>query len=141
MDSFLQDLRYSLRTLAKYPGLVVVAVLSLAIGIGVNTAIFSVLNTLLLRPVPVREPDRTVVVYHASPDRPDRGTSFPAYQHYRGRTDLFADVMAFTGARPLVLADGDRHEQIYAELVTAAFFSLTEINIRLGRPFDPEVGR
>ena len=79
MDSFVQDLRYSLRSLGKHPGLVLVAVLSLAVGIGVNTAIFSVLNALLLRPVPVREPDRAVVVYHASPDRSDRGTSFPAY--------------------------------------------------------------
>ena len=139
MDSFLQDLRYSLRMLAKNPGLVAVAVLSLAVGIGVNTAIFSVLNVLLLRPLPVRQPDRTVVVYHASPDRSDRGTSFPAYQEYRGRTDLFTDVMAFTGARPLLLVDGDRREQVYAEPVTPGFFALTEINVRLGRPFDREV--
>ena len=62
MDSFLQDLRYSLRMLAKHPGLVVVAVLSLSVGIGVNTAIFSVLNVLLLRPLPVRDPNHTVVV-------------------------------------------------------------------------------
>jgi predicted permease len=117
----------------------VVAVLSLAIGIGVNTAIFSVLNALLLRPVPVRDPDRAVVVYHASPDRPDRGTSFPSFLYYRSRTDLFADVMAFSGARPLLLVDGDRREQVYAELVSASFFSLTQINVRLGRPFDREV--
>jgi predicted permease len=141
MNSLLQDLRYSLRTLARHPGVVVVAVLSLAIGIGVNTAIFSVLNTLLLRPVPVRDADRAVVVYHASPDTPDRGTSFPAYLHYRDRTDLFADVMAFTGARPLLLVDGDRREQVYAEPVTASFFTVTEINVRLGRPFDQEVDK
>jgi macrolide transport system ATP-binding/permease protein len=139
MDPLVQDVRYSLRSLAKHPGIVVVAVLSLAIGIGVNTAIFSVLNALLLRPVPVRERDRTVVVYHAAPNRADRGTSFPAYLHYRSRTDLFAEVMAFTGARPLTLVDGDRREQVYAEPVTASFFSLAEINIRLGRPFDREV--
>jgi hypothetical protein len=139
MDSFVQDLRYSLRSLAKHPGIVVVAVVSLAVGIGVNTPIFSVLNALLLRPVPVREPDRAVVVYHASPDRPDRGTSFPAYLHYRSRTDLFADVMAFSGSRPLMLVDGDRREQVYAELVTASFFSLTDVDVRRGRPFDREV--
>lgn len=139
MDSFVQDLRYTLRGLAKHPGVVVAAVLSLAIGIGVNTAIFSVLNALLLRPVPIRDADRAVVVYHASPERPDRGTSFPAYLDYRSRTDLFADVMAFTGARPLTLVDADRREQVYAEPVTASFFSLTEINVRLGRPFDRQV--
>jgi predicted permease len=139
MDSVVQDLRYSLRSLGRHRGIVVVAVVSLAIGIGVNTAIFSVLNALLLRPVPVRDPDRTVVVYHASPDRPDRGTSFPAYSYYRTRTDLFADVMAFSGARPLLLVEGDRREQVYAEIVSASFFALTEINVRLGRPFDREV--
>jgi predicted permease len=139
MDSFTQDLRYSLRTLASHPGLVVVAVLSLAVGIGINAAIFSVLNVVLLRPVPVRDPDRTVVVFHASPGNPDRGTSFPAYLQYRSRTDLFADVMAFTGARPLMLVDGDRREQVYVAPVTASFFSLTEINVRIGRPFDREV--
>ena len=129
MRSFTQDLRYSLRTLARHPGLVVVAVLSLTLGIGVNTAIFSVLNHLLLRPVPVRDQDRAVVVFHASPANADRGTSFPAYLHYRSRTDLFADVMGFTGARPLVLMGGDRlahgrasdggREQVYAAPVTA----------------------
>jgi macrolide transport system ATP-binding/permease protein len=138
MNSFNQDLRYSLRTLARHPGIVVAAVLSLTIGIGVNTAIFSVLNA-LLRPVPVRDQDRTVVVFHAGPANPDRGTSFPAYVHYRGRTDLFADVMGFTGARPLMLVDGEQREQVYAALVTASFFSMTEINVWLGRPFDRSV--
>ncbi len=98
--------------------------------------------------MPIRDADRTVVVYHASPERSDRGTSFPAYQRYRSRTDLFADVMAFTAARPLMLIDGDRparggaaagREQIYAEPVTASFFSLADIGIRLGRPFDRDI--
>src|SRR5262245_13227494 len=60
MDSFWQDIRYSLRSLAKQPVFVVVAVLSLGLGIGVNTAIFSVLNSVLLRPLPLRDPDRSV---------------------------------------------------------------------------------
>ena len=141
IDSLAQDLRYSLRTLAKHPGLVAVAVLSLAVGIGVNTAIFSVLNALLLRPVPVRDSDHTVVVYHASPERSDRGMSFPAHHRYSTRTDLFADVMAFTAARPLVFVDGDRRDQVYAEPVSASFFSLTDINVRLGRPFDRGIDR
>jgi predicted permease len=139
MDSLLQDLRYSIRSLARHPIVVIVAVLSLAIGIGVNTAIFSVLNAVLFRPVPVRDSDRTVVVYHASPDRVDRGTSFPAYLGYRSRTDLFSDVMAFTGARPLMLVDGERREQVYAEPVTASFFSLTQINVAIGRPFGRQI--
>ena len=100
MDLWSHDIRYTLRSFAKQPNFVVVAVVALALGIGVNTAIFSVLNALLLRPLPIREPERAVFVYHASPENPDRGTSFPAFQQYRARTDMFADVMAFGGARP-----------------------------------------
>src|SRR5262245_44681906 len=140
MDLLRQDIRYSVRSLAKQPGFVIVAVLSLALGISVNTAIFSVLNALLLQPLPIRDADRAVFVFHTSPNSPDRGTSFPAYQQYRARTDLFSKVMAFGGARPLSLMDGDRRDQIYAELVTASFFSMADINV-IGRPFDPEVDR
>ncbi len=129
MDLFWQDIRYSVRSLAKQPGFVAVAVLSLALGIGVNTAIFSVLNSLLLQPLPLRDSDRAVFVFHTGPNNPDRGTSFSAYQQYRERTDLFSNVMAFAGARPLLLIDGDRRDQIYAELVTASFFSMADITI------------
>ena len=141
MDAFSRDLRYSLRGLSRQPGFVIVAVLSLALGIGVNTAIFSVLDGLLWRPLALREPDRAVFVFHAGPSNPDRGTSFPAFEHYRARTDLFSKVMAVSGARPLVLVDGDRRDQVYAELVTSGFFSMSEVDVRPGRGFDPEADR
>src|SRR5262245_58230221 len=137
MDLLRQDIRYSVRSLAKQPGFVIVAVLSLAIGIAVNTAIFSVLNALLLRPLPIREAERAVFVFHTSRENSDRGMSFPAYEQYRARTDLFSNAMAFAGTRPLLLIDGDRRDQIYGELVTASFFSMADITVRLGRPFDP----
>jgi predicted permease len=137
----LADLRYILRSLSRQPGFVVFTVLSLALGIGVNTATFSAVNALLLRPVAVRDLDRTVIVFHASPDNPDRGTSFPAYQHYRGRTDTFSAVMAVGGARPLVHAEGDRRDQVYAELVAGDFFSMADVSVRLGRPLDPGIDR
>src|SRR5688572_12676796 len=141
MDSFWQDIRYSLRSLARQPFLVLVAVVSLALGIGVNTAIFSVMNALVLRPMPVRNPDRTVFVFHSTPDNPDRGTSFPAFEHYRSRSDIFSRVMAFAGARPLFLIDGERRDQVYAELVTADYFSIVDVGMRLGRPFNGEEDR
>jgi macrolide transport system ATP-binding/permease protein len=141
MDLFSQDIRYSLRSLAKQPGFVVVAVLSLALGIGVNTAIFSVLNAFLLRPLPLREPDRAVYIFHTSPETPDRGTSFPAYQYYRDRIETFSSVMGFSGARPLFLIDGDRRDQVYGELVTTDFFSMAAADMQLGRPFDRSVER
>jgi predicted permease len=136
-----QDIRYSLRSLSRQPGFVVAVVLSLALGIGVNTAIFSALNALLWRPLAMRDLDRTVFVFHADADHPDRGTSYPAYQHYRARTDTFSKVMAISGARPLILSDGDRRDQIYAELVTPDYFSMSEIAVALGRGFDAEADR
>jgi len=141
MDSFSQDIRYSLRSLAKQPVFVVVAVLSLALGIGVNTAIFSVLNSFLLRPLPLRDLDRAVFVFHSSNERQDRGTSYPAFLHYRDRTETFSNVMAFSGARPMSLIDGERREQVYAAIVTANFFTMADVHLPIGRPFDREVDR
>ena len=139
LDSIGQDLRHSVRSLTRSPGLVAVVATSLALGIGVNTAIFSALNGLLFRPLALRNLDRTVYVYHANPQNPDRGTSFPAYLRYRDRTDLFSAVMGFTGARPLSLIDGDRRDLLYGELVTADYFSIADADVRLGRPFTAEV--
>jgi len=141
MTSLVQDIRYSIRSLGRQPGFVAVAVMSLALGMGVNTAVFSAVNAFLLRPLPVRDLDRTVIVYHADKDHSDRGTSFPAFQQYHGRSETFSAVMAFSGARPLLFADGDRREQVYAEVITADFFSIADIRLQLGRPFDSTVDR
>src|SRR6187397_1934301 len=141
MDALRQDVKYSLRSLARQPGFVAVAILSLALGIGVNTAIFSVLNALLLRPLPLRDLDRAVIVYHSSPGRADQGTSFRAFETYRDRTETFEDVMAFSASRPVFLAEGDRREQIYAELVTSAFFSMADVRLQMGSPFTRDVDR
>ena len=139
MDSWWQDIRHSVRSLARQPGFVGVAVVSLALGIGVNTAIFSAMDALVLQPLAVRDLDRTVYVYHADPGNSDRGTSFSAYQRYRDRTDTFAEVMAFAGARPLSAIDGDRRDQVYAQLVTAGFFAIADVKLLIGRPFDRDV--
>ena len=135
------DLKYSLRSLAAQPGFVLVAVLSLGLGIGANTAVFSALNSLLLRPMAIREIDRSVIVFHAGRERADRGTSYRAFQHYRTRTDTFADAMAFSGARPLSLIDGERRDEVYAELVSAGVFRMSEMRLRAGRGWDDEVDR
>ena len=141
MTSLLRDVRYSLRRLAAQPGFVVVAVLSLTLGIGLNTAIFSALNALLLRPIAVRDLDRSVVVFHASPTRADRGTSFPAYEHYRARRETFEDVMAFSGARPLLFVENNQREQVYAKIVSASFFRMADVSMRAGRPSADEIDR
>jgi macrolide transport system ATP-binding/permease protein len=135
MESWSQEIRYTLRSLARHPILVVVAVVSLALGIGINTAVFSVLDTLVLEPLPLRDPARSVAVSHRAPGKADGVTSFPAFVRYRERTDVFSDVTAFGSERPLLHIDGDRREQVYAEVVTASFFSVMDIRVPLGRPF------
>jgi len=141
MESLLLEVRQGARLLARQPGFVVAAVLSLALGFGINTAVFSAMDALLLKPPAVRDVDRTVVVFHATPENSDRGTSFPAFLEIRARTDLFAETMAFTGARPLLLSAGDGRESVYAEPVTAAFFSIADFRLQLGRPFDRDADR
>ena len=141
MSSLIQDIRHSIRALSRQPGFVTVAVLSLALGMGVNTAVFSALNAFFLRPLPVRDLDRTVVIYHADKEHSDKGTTFPAFEFYRGRTETFSAVMAFSGARPLLFADGERREQVYGEIITADFFTIADIALQMGRPFDSTVDR
>src|SRR5262245_66577722 len=113
MDSLLQDIRQSLRHLRRQSGFALVAIVSLAVGIGVNTAIFSVIDGLLFRPPALRNLDRSVVVYHRSPGRDDTGTSFRALELYAQRTDILASAMAFTAARPLVLTDPTPRDKDY----------------------------
>jgi predicted permease len=141
MSSWVQDIRHSIRSLARQPGFVTVAVLSLALGMGVNTAIFSAFNAFFLRPLPVRDLDRTVVVYHTDKEHRDKGTTFRAFEHYRSRTETFSAVMAFSGARPLLLSAGDRREQVYAEIITADFFKIADLRLGLGGPFGAAVDR
>ena len=136
MESLFQEIRSTLRSLAKRPLFAVVAVLSLALGIGINTAIFSVLDALVLAPMPLRDPDRTVAVVRAAPGQPDRGTSFADFERYRERVDVFSEVSAFSSERPLLRTDGDRREQVYAEVVTPSFFSLMDVRVPFGRVFD-----
>jgi predicted permease len=139
MGSLLQDIRHSIRNLSRQPGFALVAIVSLAVGIGVNTAIFSVFDTLLFRPPAVRNLDRSVVVYHRSPGNEEHGTSYRASVHYRERRDIFVHGMTVTAARSLLLTEGERRDQVYAEPVSSGFFAIAAIRLRLGAPFPADV--
>src|SRR4051812_3618487 len=93
MDTLLQDLRYSLRLLAKRPGFTIVAVLTLALGIGANTAVFSVVSAVLLRSLPYRSPERLVVVSEAI-DKEPRPVSYPNFRDWRAQNEVFEDIAA-----------------------------------------------
>src|SRR6187401_3507693 len=91
------DLRYSLKWLLRSPGFAAVAVLSLAIGIGFNTALFSVVDALLFRPLPVSDPSAIVDVYTKSSDGDTYATSsYPDYQDFKARNSVFTDVLAYS---------------------------------------------
>src|ERR1051325_8372107 len=113
MDGLLQDLRYALRTLRKSPAFVTITVLTLALGIGANLAIFTVVNAVLLQPLPFREPDRIVRVFDdlRGGGAKDVGMSIPEMNDLRERSGVFSDVTGLIGAST-ALSGGDRVERI-----------------------------
>ena len=100
MQSLGQDIRYGLRVLRKNPGFTVVAVLTLALGIGANTAIFSILDPLLLRKLPVPNPDELVWVNSAGTLGPAEISEVETYYAYRDKAQVFSSVLAFSGIAP-----------------------------------------
>ena len=144
METLGQDLRFAFRTLLKSRGLTTVAVLSLALGIGANATIFTFINSLLLRPPLVHEPDRLLEVWQHNTTRgrgigSDMQLSFPEYQYYRNHTSSFSDLGAFTGETPPVIWNrGGDGETLRAALVSANFFSILGVQPALGRGFLPE---
>ncbi len=138
MDTLLKDFRYGLRMLLSHRGFTVVAVLSLALGIGVNTTIFSIVNAVLLRPVTYAEPERLVEIYTTDSDGyPYSSSSFPDYRDYRDQNSVFSGVVAHTNT--LVshnLEEGA--EQVFGEIVTGNYFDVLGVDIAVGRAFLPE---
>src|SRR5688572_3584224 len=97
MDTLTQDLRYAVRGLRKAPGFTLVALLTLALGIGVNSSIFSVVNAILFRPLPVERPNELVDIYgHQSTSSSHDTHSYPNYLVYRSETSTLADLIAYS---------------------------------------------
>ena len=134
MKTIFQDLRYGIRMLWKTPGFTLVAVVSLALGIGLNTAIFSIVNVLLIRPVPVVK-DQGNVVWLRSP------VSYPDYVDYREKTQSFDGMAAATGSSEFSLTRGGEPELIKGEFVTENYFDVLKVGALKGRTFAEDEGR
>jgi predicted permease len=139
MTTLLRDIRYSIRTLAKSPGFTAVVILTLALGIGANTAIFSIVDAVLLRPLPFNEPGRLVRIINDAPGLGlrDAGMSVPELQDVTARADIFDQVSA---AWPVDanLTGSDHPERIELMVVGPDYFSLLGAHAQIGRVFGPE---
>src|SRR5262249_50057669 len=118
VGSLTRDIRYSLRTLRRSPGFTTVAVLSLAIGIGANTAIFSLLDKVVLKMLPVREPERLVLF-----DWRGTGFTYNQYKHLRDDVPLFEAILGYSPLRLSLRVDGEVEPRCEGQLVTGNYFS------------------
>ncbi len=136
MDTLLQDLRYGLRSLVKAPGFTIVTLLTLALGIGANTAIFSVVNAVLLRALPFRNPEQLVVVREKFGDGEQGSVSGPNFLDWKRRNHSFAGTTAWRGIN-LALVGAGEPEEVRGAVVDADFFRVLGIGPILGRGFLP----
>jgi predicted permease len=134
MSAFWQDIRYGLRVLAKNPAFAAIAILTLALGIGANTALFSIVHGVLLKPMPYENPDQLVDVYWTTPLYQKEPFSFPDFLDIQKQNHVFSLVAGYRWENFSLLGVGDP-ERLSAERVSAEFFPLLNIKPILGRTF------
>src|SRR3989449_8910824 len=139
MEALLADLRYALRTLAKSPGFALIVVLTLALGIGANTAIFSVVNGVLLTPLPYKDPSRLVVVWESKGTSNHNVVNPANYMDWHDRATSFSGLALMSWAG--VTFTGDQAEQVQGRAGTPGFFGVLGATPLLGRTFDTEESR
>ena len=138
METLFRDVRYGIRQLCKHPAFTILAIISLALGIGANTAIFSLVNTVLLRPLPVKEPSRLIEVYGALHNGADFTLqSHLNYKDYRDRNDVFSGLFVY---RMVVssLSHNGNNQRVWGYLVSGNYFDVLGVKPILGRGFLPE---
>lgn len=133
----LQDLRYGLRMLLKKPGFTLIAVLTLALGIGANTAIFSVVNGVLLKPLPYRAPEQLVRLFESSQSQPRFPMAQGNFQDYREQNSTLSGLALYT-RQDVELSQDDKPEQLAGLAITAGYFDLLGVQPLLGREFRRE---
>jgi len=137
-ETLLQDIRYGVRMLVKHKAFTVIAVITLALGIGANTAIFSVVNELLLRPLPYRDADRIVMLWEVTPSgRHQNSASRANFRAWRAQTSSYQHISAFSYQRYNLTGNGEP-EELSVQLATPDLFKVLGVDPILGRTFVPE---
>jgi putative ABC transport system permease protein len=134
MDIFLQDLRFGVRGLLRRPGFSIVAAVTIALGIGANTAIFSVVNAVLIRPLPYHDPDRLVLIWGTQGKTNQQGVVYADYQDWRSRTHSFSELGAFRG-QSVTMTGGESPERLIGDFVSASFLRVIDLKLSQGRAF------
>ena len=137
MEILFKDIRYAIRGLVKRPGFVAIAVITLALGIGANTAIFSLVNTVLLRSLPVDHPNEIVSVAMRGKDDSLSAFSYPNYKDFRDRNDVLSGLLVYRFV-PLSLSRGSASERIWGYEVSGNYFDVLDVKAIQGRTFLPE---
>src|SRR5215510_16143791 len=138
METLWQDVRFGFRILFKSPAFTLVAALSLALGIGANTAVFSLINATLLKPLPVEEPGRLVSLFTTDAKNPgNHPTSHLNYVDYRGQNQVFSGLLAYTFAQ-VSLTRGETTEPVFGLVVSGNYFDVLGVKAASGRAFLPD---
>ena len=137
METLFHDLRFGVRRLIKTPGFAVIAILSLALGIGANTAIFSLVNMILFRPLPVANPEQVVSVSAVGKDGQFAAFSYPNYLDFRDRNEVLSGLLVYR-FMVLSLSRNGNNEKVWGNLVSGNYFDVLGVKPALGRAFLPE---
>jgi putative ABC transport system permease protein len=137
-NDFLQDLRYAGRTLRRSPGFAAIAIVTLALGIGANTAMFSVLNMYLFQPLPYPHSEQLVQVFRTSIHSDSWPHSAANFGDFRQRNDVFEEMVAYNGMGPVLTREGQPAERLLGMVVSGNFFKALGVPPALGRVFTDE---
>ncbi|MGA7962344.1 MAG: ABC transporter permease [Candidatus Acidiferrales bacterium] len=140
METLIQDLKYAVRMLMKSPSFTAIAVLTLALGIGANTALFSVVNGVLLRPLPYRQPDRLVVLSEKTASFDSSSISYPNFLDWQRSNTVFSSLAAYRSDDFSILGNGEA-ERVRVGMISASFFETLGVNPLLGRLFNADEDR
>jgi len=141
LETLWQDLRYALRTLRRNPGFAAVAVLTLGLGIGANTAIFSLIDAILLKRLPVKQPEQLVQLRHADSRGTENTFAYRTYEQFRDQNQVLSGLLAYHPLRLTVSVDGQPESAEAGQLVSGNYYSVLGVDAALGRTITPDDDR